>query len=140
MPDVFTRAKRSEVMGRIPGRGNKSTERRMAAILRSGGVRGWRLHARDIPGRPDIYFSQARLAIFVDGCFWHGCPSCYNKPATNKAFWAAKYDENQRRDRAVEAQLATAGILVIRIWEHELADRATRLHAIIRVREALTDR
>ena len=82
--DVFTKKKRSQVMAAIRSRGNKDTELKLATILRAAHITGWRRH-QPIPGRPDFVFRRARLAIFVDGCFWHGCPKHGRKPGSNRA-------------------------------------------------------
>src|SRR5688500_1907499 len=84
MPDVFTPAKRSHVMSRIRGRGNKDTELALAALLRRNGIAGWRRH-QPVFGKPDFVFPKLRLAIFVDGCFWHCCPGHSNLPVNNRA-------------------------------------------------------
>ena len=72
-----------------------------------------------ISGRADVVFPGRRVAVFVDGCYWHGCPSHYVAPSTNAAYWSAKVDGNRRRDATTSAALAAAGWTVIRIWEHE---------------------
>src|SRR5258708_7940334 len=120
MPDIFTKAKRSAVTSAIRGRGNKDTELRMMALLRAHGITGWRRNAR-VFGRPDFIFRKVRVAVFVDGCFWHGCPKHTTKPRNNAAFWRRKFASNQTRDRLVTRALQRAGWRVLRIWEHELA-------------------
>jgi DNA mismatch endonuclease (patch repair protein) len=137
MPDVFTKAKRSEVMSRIRGRGNRGTELALAALLRRHNLTGWRRHL-PLPGRPDFAFSRARLAVFVDGCFWHCCPRCGNFPANNRAFWRAKLMANVTRDRRVTRELRRAGWTVLRIWEHALADGSARARVVGRLRHALS--
>ncbi|MBA3353010.1 MAG: DNA mismatch endonuclease Vsr [Blastocatellia bacterium] len=124
MTDIFTRAKRSAVMAKIKSRGNKATEVRLARILREYGVKGWR---RNYPlqGRPDFAFASARVAIFVDGCFWHSCPKHGHRPASNQNYWTPKLARNQRRDRRVSRQLRASGWRVLRVWEHQLAAPAT---------------
>jgi len=69
--------------------------------------------------RADVVFSRRRVAVFVDGCYWHGCPTHYTSPTTNRAYWIAKIDGNRRRDTASAAALEAAGWRVVRIWEHE---------------------
>src|SRR5437588_375150 len=98
MPDVFTKAKRSELMSRVRGRGNKATELAMVAVLRRQGITGW---CRHVPlfGNPDFAFPKHRLALFVDGCFWHGCPKHATIPASNRVFWKKKFARNRIRDR-----------------------------------------
>ena len=119
MPDVFTQAKRSEVMSRIRGKGNKSTEIRLLKLFRKHNIKGWRRH-QPMPGKPDFVFPKERLAVFVDGCFWHACPRCYIKPKQNAKFWREKISGNKRRDLKVSRQLRTEGWSVCRIWECRL--------------------
>jgi DNA mismatch endonuclease (patch repair protein) len=107
-------------MSRIRGHGNKQTELALIQFFRRHGITGWRRH-RPVFGRPDFVFPRLRLAVFVDGCFWHQCPRHSNIPAGNRAFWAAKLDANKRRDRLVNRTLAGRGWVVLRVWEHELA-------------------
>jgi len=76
MVDIFTKKKRSEVMARIKGRNNKTTEMRFAQLLRAVGVKGWRRHKKVLGIRPDFVFLREKTAIFIDGCFWHGCQAC----------------------------------------------------------------
>ena len=128
MTDVFTSRKRSEVMSRIRGKGNASTEQRMIRLFRERGIKGWRRN-RPLPGKPDFVFPKLRIALFVDGCFWHRCPKCYHKPATNADFWEAKIGRNVERDKEVNLELKKRGWKVVRVWEHELngAQISTRL-------------
>ena len=123
--DIWTKAKRSEVMARIRGRGNRSTEGRLAALFRAHGFTGWR-RQRPLPGRPDFVFPAERLAVFVDGCFWHGCPRHGTMPKENRRFWRAKIKRNRERDREVRAELRRLGWKVLRVWEHELTRRNER--------------
>jgi DNA mismatch endonuclease (patch repair protein) len=119
MADVFTESKRSEVMSRIRGRGNKDTELALIRVFRSHGITGWRRH-RPVFGKPDFVFPKLRLAIFVDGCFWHNCPQHATKPKNNADFWERKLEANKARDLLVNRTLRNAGWRVLRIWEHEL--------------------
>lgn len=134
MADVFTKAKRSEVMSAIRGRGNKETELRMMALLRAHGITGWRRQGtlRVQVGRMkeevrsgsvsvDFVFRGEGVAVFVDGCFWHACPRHGTMPAGNRAFWKAKLGRNTERDTLVTRALRKAGWTVLRIWEHDLA-------------------
>lgn len=134
MSDVFTKAKRSEVMSRIRSRGNKDTELRLHAVFRAQGITGWRRQVAlrySGPGkpaaiksvRPDFIFRAQKLAIFVDGCFWHGCPQHFRRPQTRQKFWDAKIARNQARDAEVTQGLKKSGWRVLRLWEHELAPR-----------------
>lgn len=134
MPDVFTKRKRSEVMSRIRGRGNKETELALAKLLRKHGITGWRRNQKMF-GNPDFVFPRQRLAVFVDGCFWHACPKHANMPANNRAFWKKKLVGNIARDRVVNRTLRQAGWTVLRIWEHELTRTPDR--ALTRIKVAL---
>jgi DNA mismatch endonuclease (patch repair protein) len=125
MADLWSKAKRSEVMARIRGQGNRSTEQRLAALFRTHGITGWRRHL-PLPGRPDFTFRAQRLIIFVDGCFWHGCPRHGSRPRQNGAFWRKKIARNRQRDRAVNRDLRRRGWRVVRIWEHELHGSLSR--------------
>ena len=122
MPDVFTKAKRSDVMSRIRGRGNKDTEVALVKLLRRHRITGWRRY-QPVFGKPDFIFWKARLAVFVDGCFWHGCPKHATRPVNNRAFWQRKLSSNKARDQVVNRVLRRAGWRVMRIWEHELAQK-----------------
>ena len=122
-------------MARIPSRGNKATELALAKLLRQNGITGWRRQSKMF-GKPDFAFHKQRLIIFVDGCFWHGCPSHSNMPTNNKDFWASKLTGNQRRDRFVTRTLRKEGWTVLRIWEHDLA-RKHISRVLLRIRRAL---
>jgi DNA mismatch endonuclease (patch repair protein) len=120
MPDVFTKAKRSEVMSRIRSRGNKDTELALAKLFRRHKITGWRRNQK-LFGKPDFVFPKLRLAVFVDGCFWHGCPMHTTQPKNNRAFWKNKFNRNKARDHLVTRILRSQVWRVLRIWEHELA-------------------
>jgi len=181
MADVFSKAKRSEVMALIRSRGNRGTEGVVAGLLRAHKISGWRRHLRikvtsdvwrvtgkgvsshgkvdgrrkkinkatsprpsprggeggkrasasslvtrhpSLSVRPDFVFRKERLAVFVDGCFWHGCPQHGTQPKGNRAFWRKKLASNRARDLRVNRALRAAGWRVVRIWEHALR-RAT---------------
>ena len=119
MTDVFTKEKRSEVMSRIKGKGNKDTELAMIQILRNNHISGWRRN-QAVLGKPDFIFPKNKVALFVDGCFWHGCPKHSTMPVNNREFWLRKLSANKVRDRFVTLQLRASGWRVLRIWEHEL--------------------
>jgi DNA mismatch endonuclease (patch repair protein) len=87
--------------------------------LWAAGVRGWRCNRKDLPGRPDLAFSRAKLAVFVDGAFWHGHPSKF-QPGKSGQFWDEKIRRNQARDRAVDDELARRGWRVMRVWDFEI--------------------
>lgn len=119
MADVFTVAKRSLVMAAIRSKGNLSTELRLLGLMRAAGVTGWRRGSR-LPGRPDFIFGREQIAVFVDGCFWHGCPRCSRGVASNRTFWLEKIAGNVRRDAKVSRRLRRMGWAVVRVREHEI--------------------
>jgi DNA mismatch endonuclease, patch repair protein len=112
-------------MARIKGTGNKDTKLRLIAVFRSKGIKGWRRHAA-VFGKPDFVFRDLKLTVFVDSCFWHGCPAHSTSPKSNRKFWAAKIARNRAHDRLVNRTLRACGWRVLRIWEHELARRNSR--------------
>lgn len=120
-------------MAAVRSRGNKATELILVSQFRAAKLKGWRRHA-DIPGRPDFVFPKQRLAIFVDGCFWHGCAKHCRMPASNKKYWNAKIARNMARDRSIRALLRANGWQVVRIWEHQLKSRPTAIVARIRTK------
>jgi DNA mismatch endonuclease (patch repair protein) len=122
MSDIFTKSKRSFVMSRIRSRGNKDTEVALVKLFRRNKINGWRRHQK-IFGRPDFIFPRSKLAVFVDGCFWHGCPKHGAKPKGNRTFWKNKFARNKARDVLVTRALRRANWRVLRIWEHELAKK-----------------
>ena len=111
---------RSKMMGAVKGQGNKSTEVRLRLALVRSKIKGWKIHPKGITGNPDFYFPANRLAVFVDGCFWHGCPECGHIPKNNEAFWETKIGRNQQRDIRNTQELNLEGTSVLRFWEHEL--------------------
>ena len=106
-------------------RGNKSNDTYPELFLRSAlwrsGIRGYRKHLLNLPGRPDISFPRYRLAVFVHGCFWHRCPNCNIPiPRTNTSYWEAKLNSNIERDKRIFRQLEQIGWKAMRIWECEI--------------------
>src|SRR5689334_22222626 len=129
MADWLTPEQRSRNMAAIRSRKNRTTEETFARMLRKSHLRGWRRH-RDLPGRPDFTFESSRVAVFIDGCFWHGCPKCYRLPEDNRGYWEAKVVMNRNRDRRNAKLLKVLGWKVLRIWEHTLKTEAGRLKAV----------
>jgi DNA mismatch endonuclease (patch repair protein) len=163
MADVFSKKKRSQVMSRIRSRGNAATELALARLLRKNGITGWRKHIQIVTAslntssglrppsphpmrrrnrgegvkvRPDFVFRKERLAVFVDGCFWHGCPRHATRPRGNAAFWREKFARNKDRDKLVNRALRRAGWRVIRIWECALRRGSIKL-VLRRIRRTL---
>ncbi|MBL8168856.1 MAG: very short patch repair endonuclease [Acidobacteria bacterium] len=163
MSDVFTPEKRSDVMSCIRGRGNRDTELALAKLFRQNRITGWRRHLkiklaqphvvgskstnqnpRNKPKtraqlfvHPDFVFRRQRTVVFVDGCFWHGCPKHSNMPVNNRAFWEKKLNGNKARDRFVNQRLRKGGWKVIRIWEHDISKRSEA--CLKRIQQALQD-
>ena len=129
--DTFTRAARSAIMAKVKSTGCKSTEVMLAGLLRREKLSGWR-RGSGLMGRPDFVFWALRVAVFVDGCFWHGCAKCYRRPNSRRAYWDAKVARNMRRDKTVNRTLRQSGWKVVRIWEHELRN-APKLARRLRV-------
>jgi DNA mismatch endonuclease (patch repair protein) len=122
-------------MSKIRGKGNRSTEGKVQKELDRGGIGGWVKHPRGIPGCPDFYFPNLRLAMFVHGCFWHACPKCKRRlPNKHRGFWSEKLDRNRRRDQRIRRKLWREGYHVMRVWEHDLSGETwlKRLRAMIR--------
>jgi len=107
---------RKEIMSSIRGKGNKTTELKLLALLKANKITGWRRHFA-ILGKPDFAFPREKLAVFVDGCFWHGCPRCYQQPRENTKFWKNKVSVNKARDKRVSRKLRGEGWSVCRVWE-----------------------
>lgn len=119
---------------------NKAKNTKPEVLLRQAlwqdGLRGYRLHFKSVPGRPDIAFVKHKLAIFVNGCFWHRCPHCHNSvPKTNSAFWQEKFRKNVERDQKKVSQLEDLGWTVLTIWECELKEDIHK--AVEKIRKAL---
>lgn len=138
MPDNLTPADRKRTMQSVKSK-RTSLERRLHAMLAgSHRLSGWRLNYEDAPGKPDFAFPDYKVAIFVDGCFWHGCPHCKRPlPETNHEYWERKIQRNIKRDQLHDMQLRDAGWRVFRIWEHQLKDKnecqmlLDQIHAIL---------
>jgi DNA mismatch endonuclease (patch repair protein) len=153
MTDTLTAKQRSLLMAKIRSRGNASTEMALAAAFRSEGVSGWRRHRLILlapketrPGRrasrhvePDFVFARERIAVFVDGCFWHACPRHGLLPQSRKDYWKQKLKRNAARDRDVNKRLHALGWRVIRIWEHSVSQDAKKCALRIRRLRAAVD-
>ncbi len=112
-------ALRSEMMRAVKGQGNKSTELKFCAAVENAGMLGWTTHEKMV-GNPDLFFSMYNIAVFLDGCFWHGCPNCGHVPKNNHGYWKKKLERNAERDIKNTLILKEKGYLVIRFWECEL--------------------
>jgi DNA mismatch endonuclease (patch repair protein) len=121
MADIFTTAKRSEIMSRIKSCGT-SPEAALHACVREilGGRRRVDKNVRRLPGQPDILIPSLRVAIFADGCFYHSCPRHKHLPKSNESYWTPKLQRNKRRDHANRRALRKMGFMVWSFWEHDL--------------------
>lgn len=135
----FRRVKptRSRTMSAIKSSKNKTTENVLRMMIVRSGLKSWRMNDASIQGKPDFFFLDLQLAIFVDGCFWHCCARCGHFPKTRSDFWKAKLIGNKIRDRRTNANLRAQGVKVIRIWEHDLADECSRRKTVRRILAAL---
>jgi DNA mismatch endonuclease (patch repair protein) len=111
-------------MAAVKSKGNRSTELKLIGILRKFHLAGWRRN-QPLFGKPDFVFCREQVVVFVDGCFWHGCPKCYRRPSSSREYWDQKAQGNIARARKVDETLSNDGWTVIRIWEHELSDPET---------------
>lgn len=127
MTDTHTKAQRSSNMAAIRSKGNKTTEEALVFLLRKNKISGWRRHQKNILGKPDFIFPTAKLAIFMDGCYWHGCPKCGLKAKSNQQYWKPKIELNKKRDRKVNRILRKNGWRVLRIWEHSIKKNPIRV-------------
>ncbi|MHB8163075.1 MAG: very short patch repair endonuclease [Methanoregula sp.] len=118
MTDVLTPSQRKHNMSRIRAK-NTGPEIKLRKLLCSQGIRGYRIHY-NLPGKPDIVFIKKKIAVFIDGCFWHKCPVDFQEPETRKEFWIKKINSNVERDIKNTRQLQKEGWTVMRFWEHDV--------------------
>lgn len=120
MADNLKPEDRRRTMQAVKGKGTK-LERRLFAILIRMKLSGWKKNVASLPGKPDVVFEQKKVVIFVDGCFWHGCPRCRRTlPETNNEYWVNKIQRNIALAKTHNRKLRKDGWIVIRVWEHEL--------------------
>lgn len=119
MSDIFDKSARSEIMRAVKSKDTKSTELALIKLFVENHITGWR-HNYNVKGHPDFVFLKKRIAIFVDGCFWHGHDCRNTRPSDNAEYWVQKREKNMRRDREITARFERRGWIVIRIWECEL--------------------
>lgn len=132
MTDTHTKKQRSQNMSAIKSTGNKTTEIVLVDLLRKNSIRGWRRYLKRMPGKPDFYFRKYTLALFIDGCFWHGCKKCGLRTNSNKKYWIPKIAQNIIRDKEVNKKLKKLGCMVLRIWEHEIKKNPEKVTAKIK--------
>lgn len=135
MSDVFTPEMRSYVMRKVKSSKNLSTELKLIQVFKILNITGWKRNYQLI-GSPDFTFPQKRLAIFTDGCFWHG-HNCRNlKPVTNNKYWQTKIDRNKIRDKNVNKELISKGWIVYRFWECEINNEKIISRKLLKIFEA----
>lgn len=135
--DTFSKTERSRIMSRVKSAGNRSTEAAFVALMRERGITGWRRN-QPLFGKPDFVFRKARIAVFIDGCFWHACPKHCRMPASNRDYWERKIGRNAERDRKVTRELRQQGWTVVRIWEHEIK-AGTAMRKLGRIRRVVRE-
>lgn len=119
MADIFSKKDRSEIMRKVKSAGNKSTELKLIQFFQSNHIKGWRRNY-GVKGHPDFVFIDRRIAVFVDGCFWHGHDCRNTRPADNAGYWQKKRQRNIEHDLQVTEAFQKRGWTVIRVWECEL--------------------
>lgn len=119
MTDTFSKQKRSEIMRAVKSRGNKSTEERLIQIFKANKISGWRRNYK-VFGHPDFVFQKQKIAVFADGCFWHGHGCRNTTPSDNADYWKQKIQRNIERDKNITKALRRQGWKVIRVWECEI--------------------
>lgn len=119
MADNVSSAKRKYIMSQIRGKWTRQ-ERLVHNYLKGRKIRH-KMHPKMV-GNPDIIFKDKKIAVFLDGCFWHGCPKCYRKPASNVKYWKKKIASNKKNAKLANSSLKKSGWKVVRIWEHQMKD------------------
>ena len=131
MPDKITKTQRSYIMSQIRG-----TRTKPELIVKENiDGRKLRYQPKGIPERPDFANKSKKIALFIDGCFWHKCPRCYKPPKSNKKYWKAKVERNTKRDIYVNRKMKKEGWNVIRFWEHQVKEN--ELHVIKKINKQL---
>ena len=122
-------------MAAIRGQGNKTTEIAFTRQLRKNKISGWRRHQKGAYGSPDFLFPSAKVAVFTDGCFWHGCRKHCIMPKSNKTYWNPKIEHNKKRDQEVNKFYKKKGWKAVRIWEHDIRKNPEK--AILKVKKMM---
>ena len=134
--DKETSRTRSQIMACVKSSGNKSTELKFLSIMKLHSLTGWRRHY-PAHGKPDFVFPEKRVAVFIDGCFWHKCPKHCRLPASSVQYWENKIEGNAKRDRHVTRELKKKGWTVIRFWEHDLKGGKALSRKITRLKKTI---
>lgn len=126
MTDIFNKEKRSQIMSSVPSKKNKTTELKLIEIFKQYGIVGWKRNYK-VKGKPDFVFLDKKVAIFVDGCFWHGHDCRNTRPVDNAEFWQKKRERNIAHDKEITALFESRGWTVVRIWECELKEKNKKI-------------
>ena len=126
MADVFSQETRSKIMSAVRSNNNQSTEIRLIKVFENYNIKGWRRNYK-VKGHPDFVFLDKKIAVFVDGCFWHGHDCRNTHPADNAAYWQEKRQRNMCHDKEISALFQKRGWTVVRIWECELKEKNKEL-------------
>ena len=135
MSDIFNKAKRSEIMKKVRSKNNKSTELKLIQIFKENNIHGWRRNYK-VKGHPDFVFLNKKIAIFVDGCIWHGQDCRNTKPKDNQEYWDKKRERNMKHDKEITEYFENRGWTVIRIWECELK-KDNKNNLLIKIKDVL---
>lgn len=125
MTDFVSKEKRSKIMQAVRSKGNETTELAAIRLFRENKIIGWRRNYK-LLGKPDFVFPKEKLAVFVDGCFWHGHKCLKPRDSLKSGFWKEKIERNKKRDRKVNSSLKKEGWKVVRIWECEIEKKKYR--------------
>jgi len=137
--DTVDKKTRSMIMRSIKSEDTKF-ENAFYSVLISNGINGLIKHPKNIFGKPDFIHNQAKIAIFLDSCFWHGCPEHCRVPHSNVEYWKKKIDKNKKRDKLVSETLRKEGWAVLRIWEHSLSDEKKVLTWVEKIKDLIQER
>jgi DNA mismatch endonuclease (patch repair protein) len=131
MADSFSKAERSAIMQRIKSKCNKTTEQTLVNLFRANNITGWRRNY-PVKGKPDFVFLERKIAVFADGCFWHG-HDCRNiTPKQNRTYWQKKRQKNKKRDILVNQLFVSRGWTVVRFWECAIKTGAINLKTLFK--------
>ena len=136
MADIFSKENRSDIMRKVKSQNNKSTELRLIEIFRQHHISGWK-RRYPVKGHPDFVFLKEHVAVFVDGCFWHGHNCRNTHPKNNEEYWNRKRERNIKHDKEVTALFESRGWVVLRIWECEL-NKARIEYTVEKIRSILS--
>lgn len=137
MADIFDKSKRSAIMQKVRSKNNKSTELKLIDLFKRNNITGWRRNYK-VKGHPDFVFLNKKIAIFVDGCFWHGHDCRNTRPSDNAEYWDKKRERNILHDRQITNLFENRNWTVLRIWECELK-KSNQQQTLERILKALNN-